>query len=581
LKASQNWGNWALHRQSWSQAVEAYQYGLYMAEQLYHNQILRTHIELWLQSAQGLSARATYALAKTGELEIAIEAIEAGRARLLREALERSRKDLEGLLEKGYTNLYERYMDASRRWERLSRMADHGSVLATAPADHTRGNLLPRLGAVQSEINTLVDEIRTIPGYQSFLLSLSSGQIQAVAAYQPLVYLLAIPTGGLALIVQPDAITSIWLDSLTRSTLLEQVVGPQDDPDLGGYLGTYAAWRATEADKNATDEEKTAATNAWMGTLEATAGWLWDACMGEITKAVADEGIKQATLVPSGLLGLLPLHAAWTEDSDALARRHYALDEISFSYAPSAHALHAVHNGASRPANSFLAIDNPDDTLDFSSEEVAAAADKFDESDVLWLAGEAASSERIKEEIVQRDVLHFSTHGLAGFTQPLDSFLLLANRERLALREILEMRLKARLAVLSACETGIPGTKLLDEVVGLPTGFLQAGAAGVIGSLWSVGDASTMMLMARFYELWRGEGLGPPEALRRAQIWMRDTTNGEKETYFKHAIAHYQEPHRMSGTAAREGLKQIRFANPDERSFAHPFYWAAFGYTGV
>ena len=75
---------------------------------------------------------------------------------------------------------------------------------------------------------------------------------------------------------------------------------------------------------------------------------------------------------------------------------------------------------------------------------------------------------------------------------------------------------QARLAVLSACETATIGEELVDEVVNFPTGMLQAGAAACIGSLWSVSDVSTALLMRRSYELWRA-GIGPSEALRCAQ----------------------------------------------------------------
>jgi hypothetical protein len=51
---------------------------------------------------------------------------------------------------------------------------------------------------------------------------------------------------------------------------------------------------------------------------------------------------------------------------------------------------------------------------------------------------------------------------------------------------LLAMRLRARLAALSACETSRPGTALPDEVVFLPTGLLQAGVASVVASLWVV-----------------------------------------------------------------------------------------------
>src|SRR6185295_10682683 len=111
--------------------------------------------------------------------------------------------------------------------------------------------------------------------------------------------------------------------------------------------------------------------------------------------------------------------------------------------------------------------------------------------------------------------------------------LLMSRNETLSLRDVLELRLPPlRLAVLSACETGLPGTALPDESISLPSGFLQAGAAAVIASLWCVPDLGTAMLMARFYDLWRNGNQDPAEALCGAQQWLRDTTNEEKKSYF-------------------------------------------------
>ena len=143
----------------------------------------------------------------------------------------------------------------------------------------------------------------------------------------------------------------------------------------------------------------------------------------------------------------------------------------------------------------------------------------------------------------------------------------MAHDETLTLRDLLDLKLQGlRLAVLSACETGIPGTNLPDEVISLPTGLLQAGAAGVVSSLWSVADLSTMVLLSRFYELWRNQNLPPATALRQAQLWLRDSTGPELAPYL-------QQSH--PDLAAK-------FAQaPDQRPFAHPFHWAAFTYTGV
>ena len=91
----------------------------------------------------------------------------------------------------------------------------------------------------------------------------------------------------------------------------------------------------------------------------------------------------------------------------------------------------------------------------------------------------------------------------------------MAHDEMLTVADLLDKRLPgARLATLSACETGVVGTNLPDEVVALPTAFTQAGFAGVVASLWSVADVSTAMLMERFYRLWREEGRTPAQALR-------------------------------------------------------------------
>jgi CHAT domain-containing protein len=177
------------------------------------------------------------------------------------------------------------------------------------------------------------------------------------------------------------------------------------------------------------------------------------------------------------------------------------------------------------------------------------------------LSREAATVEAVRSNLGKAAIVHFSCHGAANFQEPLNSGLALSDGI-LTLRDLFALSLPAqnglRLAVLSACETGLPGLENIDEVVSLPIGLLQAGVAGVVSSLWSVDEVSTMMLLTRFYNLWRKEGLEPSIALHQAQQWMIHTTDGEKAKYC--------------------GLFTL---TPDGYTYAHPFHWAAFSYLGV
>ena len=138
----------------------------------------------------------------------------------------------------------------------------------------------------------------------------------------------------------------------------------------------------------------------------------------------------------------------------------------------------------------------------------------------------------------------------------------------------------ARLITLSACETGVTEIQSPDEFLGLPAGFLQAGAPAVLSTLWPVDDdVSTMLLMERFYEK-HLEGLAPPTALRRAQLRLRDITARELTERFA-----AEETARLAGSEPADltGDQFLRFAarDPDDHPFAEAHYWAAFTLNGL
>ena len=59
-----------------------------------------------------------------------------------------------------------------------------------------------------------------------------------------------------------------------------------------------------------------------------------------------------------------------------------------------------------------------------------------------------------------------------------------------------------------------------EGLVGLTRGFMYAGAARVVVSLWNVNDKATADLMTKFYQKMLQRGERPAAALRDAQVEM-------------------------------------------------------------
>lgn len=116
--------------------------------------------------------------------------------------------------------------------------------------------------------------------------------------------------------------------------------------------------------------------------------------------------------------------------------------------------------------------------------------------------------------------IHFSTHGIASSSRPLESAIILSpegDSFKLYARDIIQHPLNAYVVTISACNGA--GVKVYagEGLVGLAWAFQHAGAHNVIGGLWEVSNASTPLLMDELYKgLSRGED--PADALRNAKL---------------------------------------------------------------
>jgi CHAT domain-containing protein len=529
---------------AWRNAAQAYTRALEHLQRLVAERLLHEDREVVLRRTRGLPERAAYALAKAGRPKEAVVAMEVARAVLLTEALTRDRADLDRLVSLGRRDLAERYARAADRIRELAHSVPHQESSSPSVARRVQD-----MAEARAELDAVVAAVRTVPGLDRFLARVAFPDVALAAIAQPLVYLAAAKRGGLALIVRAGGIVdTVFLAGLTQEAV-RRYVDQTQQPERSRV--------------------------AWYDALDEAAGWLWSAAVGPVLDALGEA--VAATLIPGGLLGLLPLHAAWTVDQDTPTGRRYALDQLTLSYAPNARVLAATQAVAARmPGENLLAIVESSDAQGLRSSGtdpefalLALAEHWFDH--VTVLSGDHATSTAVRHLMTEHDVYQFSVHARSDLASPMDSALLLARGEALTVRDLQLIDTSpsgARLAVMSACESHRPGIDLPDEVVSLATGLLQSGVAGVVACPWVVGASVVALLTLRFYELWKHDGLSPAEALRQAQRWVRDASTAEKVAFMP-AYAH-----------GARATTPLAFERAMARRDTHIADWAAFIYLG-
>lgn len=241
-------------------------------------------------------------------------------------------------------------------------------------------------------------------------------------------------------------------------------------------------------------------------------------------------------IVPHDVLHYLPFAALRTPEG------RWLVEDYTPATLPSASVLKYLGGKGKDAVARALIVGNPEGgaglNLPWAEREARAVGEYYPGATVL-LRRDATESVA-KALSGTAGLLHFATHGELNERDPLSSALILTPDDkedgRLEVREIFRLELNARLVVLSACETGLGRLSKGDELVGLQRAFLYAGTPAVITTLWKVEDRATYELMRVFHGQLKTSG--PADALRQAQ---RTTM----------------------------------------RDFPHPFFWAAFGLTGV
>lgn len=327
--------------------------------------------------------------------------------------------------------------------------------------------------------------------------------------------------------------------------------------------------------------------DVWESRLDEITAWCWTSVLHPLlTAAGAAEPIR---FICRGQINLLPLHAAWVPESANPTGRAYAIDLVRIEYAPSAQALASAQlssrlSAAQLRAGQWASVLVRDpmvvpiaDTAPTSGFRGPAEEWELEAlgrlcQQVCAIQGSDATIAAVRRFAAEAQLVHLSCHAQAELVaSDLQQGGVALCDGRLSYEDVRGIQAQeGGLAVLAACETALPMRDLPDERSGLAASFLDAGFACVLGTHWAVPHAATSLLMVRYYSLFQ-QGAHPAEALRLAQIWMRDSTNDEKARLV---------PGYAGGHVAALG-PVARAIWGSARAHSSPYFWAAMRFDGA
>jgi CHAT domain-containing protein len=246
---------------------------------------------------------------------------------------------------------------------------------------------------------------------------------------------------------------------------------------------------------------------------------------------------KTLCIVPDKILSLLPFGALISSSS-----KEYFIVEHDLLFSPSANIFvrctEAARERNCRAKEALLSVGDPRfDKKAFAFDDLGSAATEAETIAGIYasrpITGRSATKMRITREMEKSDIIHLATHCIVDQLSPMRSKLLLAKDRKggqtgneldavLYAYEIYALNLtRARLVVLSGCQTGVERYYGGEGMIGISRPFIAKKVPLVVASLWPVNSKSTAELMISLHKHRKSEsGLSTTKALRLAQLEM-------------------------------------------------------------
>ena len=251
---------------------------------------------------------------------------------------------------------------------------------------------------------------------------------------------------------------------------------------------------------------------------------------------------KSMSIIPHDKLSYIPFDALLSQMPDTSSMNfrnlNYLIRDYAISYSYSATLLFDYFKQKKKSGKNAIifspkyianepridvesSVPNFFSPLPGAKEEVKAVS-RFVRADSFVDA--AAQEDIFKEKASEYDIMHLAMHTVINDSLPMFSKLIFSvpnkgsdNDGYLNTYEIYNMKLNARLAVLSACETGAGKLQKGEGVMSMARGFIFAGCPSIVMTLWQVEDKSGVQIMADFYN-YLSKGKRKDVALRMAKL---------------------------------------------------------------
>ena len=383
-----------------------------------------------------------------------------------------------------------------------------------------------------------------------------------------LVEFLARHDSTLAFVISGYGMDIISLPGLSDPVMnsLSKLAVRLDDKE-NSLTALYKDWISSDRHKDA--EKRLDCALLEIGSL------IFDEMFKPLLSSLDKAGIDTIIIAAHEGLERLPWNMmCWQEGND----RRFLIERFALCKVPSAAFIRpAVLDQHRKQSAIIITGDHPE--LDFLSIESTVVYERLRAilgEDVEKITVSDASS--LSKAIATASHVHIASHGSFDDTDPLNSCLILGSNKKgnITIRSLLKgSKLCGCDIILSACETGAIMGHTTAEGVGLPMAFLLAGASSVMGAAWPVSDATSFLLMARFYRGVVTDGLAPVKALQQAQVWLRDQNVDGLTQEIKDSSAFWQDDLalRLKALALQRRIEQY----PKEtRPFGAPRHWCAF-----